>query len=107
MDDMETICFQIISFSGTAKSKYLCAIEAAKENRMEEARSLMKEGKEIFLNAHRVHADMLGSEANGNCPQIGILLIHAEDQLMAAETVEILAGQMIGLYGELASLKQN
>lgn len=106
MDELETIYFQLISFSGTAKSKYLCAIDAAKENRMEEARALMKEGKEIFVNAHRVHADMLTSEANGNCPQVGILLIHAEDQLMAAETVEILANQMIDICGELASLKQ-
>ena len=43
MGEMEQICFQIISCSGTAKSMYVEAIQKAKANDYVGAKQLMEE----------------------------------------------------------------
>ena len=87
MEELELVCFQIISFAGEARSAYMGAIQTAKQGNYEEAEKLIKEGGDAFLQAHKVHADLIHKEAAGEMEQTpNLLLIHAEDQLMAAET---------------------
>ena len=55
MNDMELICFQIISNSGTAKSSYIEAIQKAKQKDFEAAEKLLnllfgKEQAKAFLS---------------------------------------------------------
>ena len=47
MGEMEQICFQIISCSGTAKSMYVEAIQKAKANDYVGAKQLMEEAEYI------------------------------------------------------------
>lgn len=99
--DMEAICFQIITCVGSAKSAYVEAIGLAKKGEIEAARDKIKGGDEFFLEGHHVHADLIGQEASGNPVPTSILLIHAEDQLMSAETAKIYAVEFIDLYEKL------
>lgn len=99
--DMEGICFQIITCVGSAKSCYVESIGLAKEGKIDEARTKIEEGDQYFLEGHHVHAELIGQEASGNPVPASILLIHAEDQLMSAETAKIYAVEFIELYAKL------
>lgn len=98
MEDMELLCFKIISAVGEAKSDYISAIELAKQGEYEKAEEKIAHGDECFVNGHRQHGDLIAQEADGNSVQVSLLLMHAEDQLMAAETTKLLALEIISLY---------
>ena len=98
MNGLELISFQIISAVGTARSMYIEAIELAKQGKIEEARKMIKEGEEAFVQGHSAHAELIQKEAGGDSVQANLLLIHAEDQLMSAEAFQIIATQFIDLY---------
>lgn len=103
MEGMELISFQIISAVGTARSMYIEAIEEAKRGNIEQARSLITEGEEIFVDGHKAHASLVQQEAAGTAVVPQLLLVHAEDQLMSAEGFKIIATQFVDLYEKLLS----
>ena len=47
---------------------------------------------------HFINADLLTMDANGEISNGYMLLMHAEDQLMSAESFRILADEFIALY---------
>ena len=105
MNGLELISFQIISAVGTARSMYIEAIELAKQGKIEEARKMIKEGEEAFVQGHSAHAELIQKEAGGESVQANLLLIHAEDQLMSAEFLKITAEEIIALYERLEAIK--
>lgn len=102
MEGIELSCFQIISAVGTARSMYIEAIQLAKDNKFDEARKLVSEGEETFIDGHRLHAQLIQQEANGELERISLILLHAEDQLMSAEGFKILADEFIDLYEKVS-----
>ncbi len=102
MENYEMTCFQIISAVGTARSLYVEAIQEAKNGNFEKAREMIKEGEQTATGGHHAHMDMIQKEASGEKVETGLLLMHAEDQLMAAETIKIMAEEIIALYEKLA-----
>lgn len=105
MEGMELQCFQIISAVGMARSSYIEAIQAAKKGSFDEARAMIAEGEQSFLQGHSAHAQMIQQEASGNKVEPCLLLIHAEDQLMSAEAFKIIAEEMIQSYERIISLE--
>lgn len=101
MEDLQTIAMQIIASVGAARSMYIEAIDLASEGKFDEARANLKEGQEIFNQGHSVHGQLLTEYANGNLPNMDILMTHAEDQLMSAEAFGILAARFIELYEKI------
>lgn len=101
MEAMEQICFQIISYTGEAKSDYIEAMGAAREYDFEKAERLMKEGMAVFVEGHKVHGQLIQKEAAGDNVQLSLLLIHAEDQLLGAETLKVIADELIAVYKKL------
>lgn len=116
--DIESICFQIISFVGAAKSDYIEAMHQAKAGNYEQAEALIAQGDEAFAEGHKVHLELLQSEAQSVVEHakdkagVGadvaggagtpLLLVHAEDQLASAETVKVMALEIISLYKKLS-----
>lgn len=99
MDEkMEQICFSIISTVGTAKSLFIEAITCARNKEYDKANELINEGEKIFASGHDTHLDLIKEESSGNKLNLSLLLVHAEDQLMNAETFKILALEFIELY---------
>lgn len=80
--ELETICFQIITYVGTARSCYVNAIQAAKAGDFEKAEKMIKQGEEAFVQGHHSHADLIAKDANGELSGVRLILVHAEDQLM-------------------------
>lgn len=103
--EMEMLLFEIITNVGSAKSCFIEAISMAKEGKFSEAREKIAEGDQCFLEGHHVHAELIAKEAGGNPVQVSLLLLHAEDQLMGAETARIYAIEFIELYEKLAEKK--
>lgn len=100
------ICFQIISNSGSAKSNYIEAIQRAKSGKYEEAEKLMEEAEEMFLQAHKIHSELIQKEACGEKTNFSILLMHSEDQMASTELSKVMAREIIELHKEIDSLKK-
>ncbi len=101
MEGMEQICFEMISSAGAARSSFIEAIENAKSGHLEEARKAVEEGEKAQIECHKVHQNLITQEASGKPAEVSLLLVHAEDQLMAAELFQILAQEWIDLYTRL------
>lgn len=101
MESNELVCFQIISAVGTAKSMYLEAVQEAKKGKFEKAASLIEEGHKVYAEGHHFHAKLIQHEASGEKTEINLLLLHAEDQMMSAETIKIMAEEFIEVYKKL------
>ena len=106
MESLDLISFRIISFVGVAKSKYLEAVKKAEEGDFEKAESIISEGDNEFNKGHEVHAKLIAKEAKGDRTIPTILLMHAEDQLLSAETIKIMALQMIRMYKQKKKIKK-
>lgn len=98
MDEMELICFQLITASGTAKSNYIEAIQKAKEGLYEEAEALIAAGDEMSNQGHLSHTDLIQKEAAGEDLRMSLILTHAEDQMMSTEVFRVMAEEFIALY---------
>ena len=90
------IAFEIIANVGAARGMYIEAIQEAKAGNFDRAKELMAQGKETFVLGHHGHA--LTWKTN-------IFLMHAEDQLMAADAFETIASEFIEVHQELQELK--
>ena len=84
MEGLEMISFQIISCVGSAKSMYM---------------------EEIFIKGHEAHASLIQKEAGGEPVTPNMLLMHAEDQLMAAESFKAFAQQQIIIFKKFQALE--
>ena len=106
MEGLELTAFQIISAVGTARSCYIEAIQKAKEGDFEGAEKLVKEGDEMFIEGHHAHAGLLQIEAdNGQGSAVSLIILHAEDQLMSAESFKTIALEFIDLYKRIVKLE--
>lgn len=92
------VCFQIITYVGTAKSMYIDAIQLARQGEFEQAKDRIKQGEEAFVQGHNAHHSLLTKDMNGELSQTGLLLMHAEDQLMSAEGFRTIAEEFIAVY---------
>ena len=101
MEGIEMTCFQIISSVGMARASFIDAIDG----KFDQAEDKIKEGEEYFVEGHKAHAGMIQKEANGDKTEIVLLLLHAEDQLMSAESFKILADKFIRLSKKISHSK--
>ncbi|MFJ7934464.1 PTS lactose/cellobiose transporter subunit IIA [Sporosarcina sp. NPDC096371] len=106
MEKLELVSFQIISSVGLAKSSYIEAIQEAKKGNFEKAKACINEGKNSFAQAHKAHFELIQSEARGDVINPTLLLLHAEDQMMSAETCKILAEELIENYERIIALEK-
>lgn len=102
LEEMQMVAFQIIAQVGSAKSCYVEAMQFAKQGKFEEAEKLIKEGEELYAQAHHFHHDLVQKEAEGETLPFSMMIIHAEDQLLNTETIKIMAQEIIELRKEMA-----
>lgn len=103
MADIEALSMQameIITYAGMAKSSYVNALKQAKQGDKELAARTIKDGDRMLAKAHESHFGLLQKEAQTGEPQVSLMILHAEDQLMGCETVRLLAEELMELYGE-------
>lgn len=100
-EEMQMAAFQMIATIGGAKSAYMEAIEIAKEGKTEEALNQIEEGRKMMAEAHHHHFQFVTKEANGEDLPFSLMLMHAEDQLLTTEVIELMATEFVKLYAKL------
>ena len=101
MEGLEYISFQIIASSGTARSYYIEAIQYAKNKEFDKAEECIQLADKEYIDAHHIHAKLIQEEAINQKSEINILLIHALDQMMSAESFGILSREFVYLYKKI------
>ncbi|WP_127942718.1 MULTISPECIES: PTS lactose/cellobiose transporter subunit IIA [unclassified Mycoplasma] len=96
--DWEKVALGIITDAGLAKSLAMEAIGAAKKGDFDLAKTKLDQAHKSSADASRWHFDVIKAEANGQKLEYRVLFIHAEDQLLASQTVILLAQEMVDLY---------
>ena len=97
-EEMEFICFQLFANSGAAKSSFVEAIQFAKKGKLKEAKEKVEEAESAFVEAHKIHSELIQKEAGGEKTEFSLLFMHAEDQMASTEIVQLLAQELIELY---------
>lgn len=96
--DFDHISFEIISFVGIARSRYIEAIQKAKIRDFKEASHLIQLGDHEFIQGHKLHQHLFATIKGSLDAKTSLLLMHTEDILMSAESFKIIAEEIIELY---------
>lgn len=105
MEGIEKKCLDIIGAVSESRNTYIKAIHKARDYEFDTARSLVEEGNKAFLEGHTAHKELITREAKGDLGNVTMLLLHAEDQLMSAESFKIIAEEMISAYEKIQKLE--
>lgn len=92
MNAYDEKAFQLISFSGTAKSFAMEALRESKKGYDQKANQLMEDAREQMMFAHQIQDELLNEYDHQN---VNILMVHAQDHLMIALTVIDLVSEML------------
>ena len=103
MNELELVAFEIISNVGMAKSLAMEAIREAREDNYEEAEKKIVEAKDFLVQGHHAHAGLISKEANGEKIEFSLIIMHAEDQLISAETIKDLAVELIEMNKKISN----
>lgn len=90
--------FEIVSFSGDARSKLLKALEKAKKKEFDECDQLITSANECLVEAHNSQMDVMKEEANGGNVELGFIMVHAQDHLMTTLLLKDIIGTLIDVY---------
>ncbi|MFD1451353.1 MULTISPECIES: PTS lactose/cellobiose transporter subunit IIA [Oceanobacillus] len=101
MEEMELLYMQIISNAGTARSLIIEGLQEAREGNFAEGESKMDEANHFFIEAHKIHGQLIQKEAQGEEVPFSLLFMHAEDQLMSTETIRHLSKEMFFMYTKM------
>jgi cellobiose PTS system EIIA component len=103
MNDLELVAFEIISNVGMGKSLAIEAIREARKYKYTEAEEKLNKAKEYLLQGHHAHSNLIQKEAAGEKLEFSLIIMHAEDQLISAETIKDLAIEIIEMHKDLNS----
>lgn len=101
MEGLELISFQIISNVGMAKSLAIEAVREVRQGNYNLAKRKIEECGSFMAEAHHAHTELIQKEASGEKVEFSLILMHAEDQMLSAETIIVLANEMIEMFNEL------
>lgn len=97
-EDLSMIAFEIVAYSGDARSKLLEAVKQAKNKNIEKCEELIKEAKECLVDAHKSQTEMIVAEAQGEALEIGFLTVHAQDHLMTTLLLQDIIENLLDIY---------
>lgn len=103
--EMEMIIFNIINFAGTAKGLAYEALGEAENGNYDKIGALMKEADQNLLEAHKVQTAIIQAEARGEKPEVSVLFVHAQDQLMTAMESKTLIESLIKMHKKIDGIK--
>ncbi|WP_067142728.1 PTS lactose/cellobiose transporter subunit IIA [Oceanivirga salmonicida] len=107
IENMEEIIFEIISYSGVAKSLSYQAMEEAENGKYEDSKNSLKEADEHLIKAHEIQTKLIHAESNDEKIPLSVLFIHAQDHLMSAIEIRTLSENIIKINKRLNDLENN
>lgn len=103
--EMEMIIFNIINYAGMAKGFAYEALTEAEAGNYDKAKELLKEADANLLEAHKVQTSIIQAEARGEKPEVSVLFVHAQDQLMTSMESRTLIEHLIRMYQKFDTTK--
>lgn len=97
-EEMTNVSFEIVAYSGDARSKLLLALQKTKAGELDEARALVSEAQECLNDAHRAQTSLLTAEARGESLEIGFISVHAQDHLMTTLLLKDIISTLFDIY---------
>lgn len=94
----EQINFQLILYSGNARSKIIQSLREYREGNIEGSEALLKESEQELAVAHDVHFQLVQKEAQGEKIDFSMLFMHAEDHLMSTITMKELVVELLEIF---------
>ncbi len=107
MGEIEQVAFDIISNAGEARSLLMQVIQEAQQGNFEHSQINQNTANERLKDAEKAHFKVISSEAKQNKIDFSLLLVHAEDQMMAAELLRDLVPNIVATNQELFKLKNS
>jgi PTS system cellobiose-specific IIA component len=95
------IAAQVIIFAGNARVFLNEAVAAIEAEDFEKVETLITKAEKEITKAHEIQTDVIQSEARGERLEISLLLTHAQDTLMSANTEIRLTRHIFRLYKKL------
>lgn len=77
-EEATMVAFEIVAYSGDARSKLLMAVEKAKAGDLVTADRLVAEANECLVDAHKAQTDLLQQEARGDNVEVGFIMVHGQ-----------------------------
>ncbi len=96
--DIGMIGFEIVAYSGDARSSLLEAIKCAKKGEFDKIDDLVKDAQENLNIAHAKQTEMLALDAQGKELEIGFIMIHAQDHLMTTMLLKDIVYDICEIY---------
>lgn len=91
--------FEIVAYSGEARSKYLEAIKNVENNGSEgKTKQLIEEGNASLNEAHNTQTELLAKEAGGEDIELGFIFVHGQDHLMTTILLKDILGHLMNIY---------
>lgn len=101
MNPVDQAIFEIISHTGAARSLLMTTIQAAQKGDLKDVAANLKTAQELQKNAQKAHLRLL------NIPHPSLMMVHAEDQLMATELLLSLVPGILETNRRLQILEQH
>ena len=103
MTEMEKVIIGMISSAGQSKAKAFEALKKARTGEYDEARALLAEARDADIQAHQIQTKLIQAEMSGSedKPEVGLLMVHAQDHLMTSLLCIDLAVEFVELYGKV------
>ncbi|HEY60093.1 MAG TPA: PTS lactose/cellobiose transporter subunit IIA [Anaerolineae bacterium] len=98
ISEKNEVYIKIIALAGDAKSKVFEALSMTQEGHYSKARQILKEATKNINKARKIQQILLTEEARGINVLPSILLTHAMDILITAESERYLAINIINLF---------
>ncbi|MEG0329720.1 MAG: PTS lactose/cellobiose transporter subunit IIA [Longicatena sp.] len=100
MTEIEQQVMGIISAAGDSKAKAFEALKLVKISDYDGARKLLDEARELDLSAHKIQTQLITAELSegGDKPEIGLLMVHAQDHYMTSQLARDLIEEMINVF---------
>lgn len=97
-EELTLLGFEIVAYSGDARSKFLDALTAAKDGDYDKAEELISAGGECLNKAHNAQTSLLQKEAAGEDIPFSVTMMHGQDHLMSTVLLQDLMKHMIEMY---------
>ena len=93
MTETEQIIVGLISSAGQSKSLAFEALKKVKTGEYDEARKILEQAHTVQTKL--IQAEMSGS---GNKPEVGLLMVHAQDHYMTSQLARDLIEELINVF---------
>lgn len=98
-EEVAMIGFEIVAYSGEARSKFLEALKNVKNGgSIEETQKLIEEGSTSLNLAHKSQTELLAKEAGGEDVQLGFIFVHGQDHLMTTILLKDILENLMDIY---------